>query len=58
MKAIVQFSEQEEAQALPVLLRHSPGMVLAGRIYVLSSEALVELRQEGIQYTEINRKVE
>jgi hypothetical protein len=39
MKTIIQMSEAEETQALPLLLRHSPGTVLPNRIYVVSEEA-------------------
>jgi hypothetical protein len=56
MKVIVQFSQEEEAKALPILLRHSPGMVLPGRTYVLSAEALAALRAAGIRFTEISRE--
>ena len=36
MEQVVQFSEREEVKALPVLLRHSPGVALPNRVYVLS----------------------
>ncbi len=38
MKVIIQLSRNEEAKALPILLRHSPGMVLRERTYVLSDD--------------------
>jgi hypothetical protein len=41
MKVIIQMSEAEEAKALPILLRDSPGMILPNRIYVVSEEAVV-----------------
>ena len=40
MKTIIQMSEAEEAKALPLLLRHSPGTVLPNRIYVVSEEVV------------------
>jgi len=40
MKTIIQMSEAEEAKALPILLRHSPGIVLPHRIYVASEDAV------------------
>jgi hypothetical protein len=55
MKVIVQLNAEEEAKALPILLRHSPGMVLPRGTYVLSEEALKELRREGIQFCELSR---
>ena len=47
MKAVIQFTKPEEARALPLLLRHSPGTVLPNRTYVLDEEALGELRRVG-----------
>ena len=48
MKTIIQMSEAEEAKALPLLLRHSPGTVLPNRIYVVSEEAAKRLREAGV----------
>ena len=56
VKVIIQLSETEEVRALPILLRHSPGMVLPGRKYVLSSEALGALRKARIRFVEISRE--
>jgi hypothetical protein len=56
MKIIIQMSEAEEAKALPLLLRHSPGMVLPNRIYVVSEEAARKLREVGVQFTELSRE--
>ena len=33
---VIQLTTEAEEKALPILLRHSPGMVLPGRTYVLS----------------------
>jgi hypothetical protein len=55
MKIIIQMSEAEEAKALPLLLRHSPGTVLPNRIYVVSEEAAKKLREIGVQFTELSR---
>ena len=52
MKTIIQMSEAEEAKALPLLLRHSPGAVLPNRIYVISAEAAKQLREAGVQFTD------
>jgi hypothetical protein len=51
MKHIIRFNRREEAKALPILLRHSPGMVLPERTYVLSREADAALEQAGIRFT-------
>jgi hypothetical protein len=56
MKVIIQMSSREEAKALPILLRHSPGMVLPNRTYVLSEEAVGALRNAGIKFTEVSRE--
>jgi len=56
MKVIIQLTPDEEAKALPILLRHSPGMVLPQRRYVLSEEALRALWAAGIQFSELSRE--
>ena len=56
MKIIIQLSREEEAKALPILLRHSPGMVLPERTYVLGEDAVGSLRNAGIQFTELSRE--
>ena len=56
MKVIIQLSEDQEANALPILLRHSPGMVLPNRTYVLSENALRALRDAGIRVSELSRE--
>jgi hypothetical protein len=53
-KLTIRFSKSDEAKALPVLLRHSPGMVLRDRTYVLNSEAVSALRDAGIRFEELN----
>ena len=49
-------SEAEESKALPILLRHSPGTILPNRTYVVSEEASKQLREAGIQFTELSRE--
>lgn len=56
MKMIIQMSEADEAKALPILLRHSPGTVLPNRIYVVSEEVAKKLRAAGVQFTELSRE--
>ena len=56
MKVIIQLTKEEEAKALPILLRHSPGMVLPHRTYVLSEEALKALRRAHIRCSELSRE--
>jgi hypothetical protein len=54
VKLAIRFSKSEEAKALPILLRHSPGMVLANRTYVLSDEAVSALRDAGVRFEELS----
>ena len=56
MKVIVQLTKEEEAKALPILLRHSPGMVLPRRTYVLSEDALRALREADVRFSELSRE--
>jgi hypothetical protein len=56
MKMIIQLSEAEEAKALPILLRHSPGTVLPNHIYVVGDEAAKKLREAGVEFTELSRE--
>jgi len=50
---VVQFTVDEEAKALPILLRHSPGTVLPERTYVVEAAAANALRDAGISFLEI-----
>ncbi len=56
MKVAIRFSDREEAKALPILLRHSPGMILPNRTYVISFEAMLALRQAGIEFTQLGNE--
>ena len=50
MKVVIQLSEEEELKALPILLRHSPGMMLRNETYVITADAARRLRQEGVEF--------
>jgi hypothetical protein len=56
MKVIIKLSNEEEAKALPILLRHSPGMILPERTYVLSEDAVASLRNAGVRFTLVSRE--
>jgi len=56
MKVIVKFSVREELKALPLLLRHSPGMVLPERTYVIAEEAAAVLLDAGIRFTVVSKE--
>ena len=54
MQTVIQMSEVEEARALPILLRHSPAVVLSNRVYVVGTDAAKKLREAGVQFTELS----
>ena len=56
MKVVIQLSKREEAKALPILLRHSPGAILPGRKYVIEEAAARALSEAGIRFTELSRE--
>ena len=56
MKVIIQLTRDQEAKALPILLRHSPGMILPYRTYLLYKEALKDLQVADIQFSEVSRE--
>jgi len=55
MTVVIRLTSREEAKALPILLRHSPGAVLPDRTYVLRHEAAEALRSAGVRFTELSR---
>jgi hypothetical protein len=57
MKIAIRFTTEEELKAVPILMRHSPGMMLPRDIYVLSEEAVAALREAGIRFTEVTSEV-
>ncbi len=54
MKIIIQMSRDEEAKALPILLRHSPGMILPERTYVLGEDVVGLLRNAGVRFSQLS----
>jgi hypothetical protein len=56
MKVAIQMSEEEELKALPILLRHSPGMILHNGTYLVGADAARALRRKGVQFTELGRE--
>lgn len=53
MTIAVRFTAKEELKAVPILMRHSPGMMRPGDIYVISTEAADALREAGVRFTEV-----
>lgn len=56
MKTVIRLSATEELKAIPILLRHSPGSILADRTYVISEAAAHALRQAGVHFSELSRE--
>ena len=52
MSAALQFTVDEEARALPILLRHSPGAILPNRIYLVDESLLSALRDANVTFRE------
>lgn len=51
MRVIIRLSAREELRALPILLRHSTGMVLPERTYIISPDAARALRDARVRFT-------
>lgn len=56
MKVAVKFTKKEEEKAVPILFRHSAGMMLPGDIYLVSESAIEALRKGGVRFTEVSRE--
>jgi hypothetical protein len=56
MRVAIRLSVREEAKALPIILRHSPGMILPNRTYVITAEAMRKLQQAGIELTQLEAR--
>jgi hypothetical protein len=54
MKVVIRMTKSQEAKALPILLRHSPGTVLPERTYIVDEKAARALRSAGIRFTELS----
>jgi len=49
----IQMSEEEELRALPIILRHLPGKIVADRIYLLDPSTIELLRNANIMFREV-----
>ena len=58
MKVVIRLSAKQELEALPILLRHSPGTVLPNRTYLISEDAAKALREAGVAFTEVSREAD
>lgn len=50
MKLVIQVVADDDAKAWAILQRHSPGVALPNRTFVVSETAANELRQAGVQF--------
>ena len=55
MSVVVQIVAADDAKAWNLLQRHSAGMALPNRTYVLNDDALKALREAGVRFTEVSR---
>ena len=53
MNTVIQFTADEEAKALPILLRHSPGALLSNHTYVVDHSVTQVLRDAGVSFNEV-----
>ncbi|HEV3142953.1 MAG TPA: hypothetical protein VGZ47_03615 [Gemmataceae bacterium] len=56
MKVVVQVSAKDSAKAWGVLVRHSPGMALRDRTFIISEDAWRDLVQAGVKAKLISRE--
>jgi len=52
----MQRSAAEEAKAVPMLLRHAPGIVLPNRLSIVSDAAVQQLYEAGVQCPVLSRE--
>jgi len=53
MSVVLKFSAEEEAKAIPILLRHSPGTILPDRTYIVEESVVRALRDAQIAFREM-----
>jgi hypothetical protein len=53
MSIVIRFTAEEEAKAIPILFRHSPGAILPNRTYVVDTSAAQALRDAGISFCNV-----
>lgn len=56
MKIVIQVSPKDRAKAWGILVRHSPGMALPERKFIISEEALRALKKAGVKFQVISRE--
>jgi hypothetical protein len=56
MRTVIRVSQRDTAKAWALLVRHSPGVALPDRVFVVSEEAARALREAGIRFSELSRE--
>ena len=56
MKVVIQISKKDRGKAWSLLVRHSSGIALRNRIFIISREAARALKKAGVKFTEIARE--
>jgi len=52
MRTVIRVSSRDSAKAWALLVRHSPGVALPDRVFVVSEEAVCALRKAGVRFSE------
>ena len=59
MKVVIRLTEHEEVKAeCPILLRHSPGMMLRDSGYIINAQAERALRDAGVKFEVISSEAD
>jgi rhodanese-related sulfurtransferase len=58
MKLVIQVAPADDAKAWAMLQRHSPGVALPNRTFVVSEEAAQALRQAGIRFLVLSNEIQ
>ena len=56
MKVAIRVRARDRAKVWGFLVRHSPGMALPDRVFVVSEEAVRALREAGFRFSVISRE--
>ena len=56
MKVVIQVAASDDAKAWALLQRHSPGVALPKRTFIISEAAVRALSKAGIRFTELSRE--
>jgi hypothetical protein len=58
MKVVIQVAAEDDAKAWALMVRHSPGVALPNRTFVVSEELVHALRDAGIHFKELPHDAE